>query len=124
MGIVMLRRNENNEGLKWYVLLHDPNKNDIYSFNIFDNWRFSEDVEEELKKYTTFEAFKERIERLLTYYFWSKAEYEIAVGGLFDKYPDEFEKIDVYNQVVPNIDILSRYIVEDYNKHKRKKLEL
>ena len=107
--------------LKWYVLIHDSNADEIKLFNIFNSLNFRRGVERAIKKYTTYEQFKEDIKRNLQYSFWSKAEYEIKCSGLFRK--SEPAKIDVYYQVLPNLDILVEYIFEAINKHKRKKLE-
>ena len=110
--------------MKWYVLRHDFNSNKIENFNIFDHWRFSEDIEKALKKYENFNTFKENVKKELMYYFWCKSEYEIIVGGLHAELDwENFEKIDIYNQVLPNLDIFCKYIIDEYNKNKRKKIE-
>lgn len=107
--------------LKWYVLNHDFNKNTIEKWNIFNSSRFIDGLNNLLKKYTTFSDFKEKLEKELMYCFWSKAEYEIIVGGLFAKEDKDFFKIDIYSQVKPNLDILANYIIDEVNKKKRKK---
>lgn len=110
--------------MKWYVLRHDINSSKIENFNIFDHWRFAEDIEKALKKYENFNTFKENVKKELMYYFWSKSEYEIMVGGLHTELDwENFKKIDIYNQVLPNLDILCKYIIDEYNKKKRKKIE-
>lgn len=108
--------------LRWYVLNHDFNANTIIQWNIFNSSRFLDCLEEAIKKYTTFESFKERLNKDLMYCYWSKAEYEIIAGGLFAKKDDDFSKIDIYSQVKPNLDILANYIIDEVNKKKRKKL--
>lgn len=116
------------ENLKWYVLRKDFNTDKIEQFNIFDHWKFTEAIEEALKKYENFDTFKENVKKELMYYFWCKSEYEILITDLFvdiEKLEwDDFEKIDIYSQVLPNLDILCRYIIEEYNKKKRNKLEI
>lgn len=110
--------------MKWYVLRYNFNSNEIENFNIFDHWRFTEDVENMLKKYENFNTFKENVKKELMYYFWSKSEYEIIVGGLHIELDwENFKKIDIYSQVLPNLDILCKYIIDEYNKKKRKKIE-
>lgn len=113
------------ENLKWYVLRKDFNADKMERFNIFDHRGFAEDIEKVLKKYENFNTFKESVKKELMYYFWCKSEYEIIVGGLHTELDwENFEKIDIYSQVLPNLDILCRYIIEEYNKKKRKKLEI
>ena len=108
------------ENMEWYVLRHEFNEDKIESFNIFHSVRFYDGVEEALKKFVTYDTFKEEIRIQLFCAFGSKVEYEIICSGLFEK-SEEF-KIDIYYQVLPNLDILCRYIIEQYNKRKRKKI--
>ena len=107
--------------LKWYELIHETNKDEIKVYNIFNNSNFRWGVERAIKKYTTYEKFKEDIKGSLMYSFGYKAEYEIVCSGLFEK--SEGHKIDIYYQVLPNLDILVNYIFETVNKCKRKKLQ-
>lgn len=109
--------------MKWYVLNHDFNKDEIEAFNIFNSSNFNEGVEKALKNYTTFENFVNELDKVAMYSFWCKAEYEILCSGLVTK-NDRVEKIDVYTQIKPNIELLAWNIVSNYNKHKRKKLDL
>ena len=50
------------------------------------------------------------------YCFWSKREYEISVGDAFDTNFDNYEKIDVSQQVLPNIEALAKYIIDKHNE--------
>ena len=111
------------DNLKWFVLIHDFNSDEIRHFNIFNSANFERCLERSIKKYSTFAKFKEDLEGDLFYAFCSKAEYEIICSGLSSKYDREY-KIDVYTQVMPNLDVLARYIITEINKRKRKKLEI
>lgn len=104
------------EDLKWYVLNYDFNGKRVENFNIFRNWRFVEDVQELLENYITFEDFVEKLDRKLMYSFWSRREYEIFVGDAFETNIENFEKIDIYSQVKPNVKILAKYIIDNYNQ--------
>ena len=104
--------------MEWYVLFCDFNSNKIVEKNIFDNWKFKEDVEKAYKKYKKdkdYDVFKEQIGKELMYYFWCKAEYEILCQGLFAK-EENIRKIDIYSQVLPNLDILAKYIIMYHEK--------
>lgn len=105
--------------LKWYVLIHDFNKDEIKNFNIFDSGKFIRGINIALKDYDSYGKFKEDVRGALFYAFCSKAEYEIICKGLVSKEDNEF-KIDVYKQVLPNLDILARYIITEANKNERK----
>lgn len=103
------------ENLKWYVLNYDFNKKEVENFNIFRSTRFIDGVQDLLKHYITFEDFVEKLENELRYAFWSKREYEISVSDAFEIDLNKYEKIDVYSQVKPNVRILAKYIIDNYN---------
>lgn len=109
------------ENLEWYVLIHDFNSDKIRQFNIFDSANFNKWLNVALKKYETYEKFRENLKGALFYAFCGKAEYEIICKGLVSINKNEF-KVDVYDQVFPNLDILAKYILTEVNKKKRKKL--
>ena len=101
--------------MEWYVLNYDFNKRQAYNFNIFNNSRFAQDLRriyEELEDPfgKNFELFKERLDSIMRYNFWSKTEYEIYVTDAFHKKPEEISKIDVYSQLVPNLNAIAEYI--------------
>ena len=100
--------------MKWYVLWHEFNSDKIEPYNIFNNVRFKEEVDKLLKEFVSLDDFKEKLDSELRYNFWSRAEYEIMCSGLFDR--NKAYKIDIYSQVVPNLDVLARYIIEEYDR--------
>ena len=100
--------------MKWYVLWHEFNSDIIEPFNIFSNVTFKQDVDKLLEEFITFDDFKEKLDGALKYSFMSRAEYEIMCSGLFDRH--KAYKIDVYTQVVPNLDVLAKYIIEEHNR--------
>ena len=93
--------------LEWNVLIHDFNKDKIKKYNIFRADLF-EDIKD--AKCKTFGELREIIDKWAKYHYWAKAEYEIAVGGLFSKYPEKFEKIDIYRQIEINLDRITEYV--------------
>ena len=103
------------ENLEWYVLNYDFNGKKVENFNIFRSCRFVDGVKELLDSYITFEDFVEKLEKELQYAFWSKREYEISVSDAFETDLNKYEKIDVYSQVKPNVRILAKYIIDNYN---------
>lgn len=138
--------------LKWYVYCHDFNGRKIKSFNVFAHGRFREDVEKDLKKYKNKEEFAERLRRNLSYYFWSKAEWEVVITSWvphitmseldrlnaereknikeynrepYSLYvnPDVGEKIDVYDQVMNNWDVFLDIVWNSKIHRPRKKKE-
>lgn len=101
--------------LKWYVLRHDFNKRKIVRYNVLENWEDDIKSARKKKKFNNRETLKEWLKREFMYYFWSKSEHEIAVGGLSSKYPEEFEKIDIWYQLELNLDIITDYIIKEMN---------
>ena len=125
--------------LKWNVYRHDINKREIVEFNIFDHWRFEEDVKKDLKECKTKEEFTEKLKSHLMYYFWSKCEYEVVISSFpvhikkeeFNRLTEEFKadtekyghepygmwvcpdvgsKIDIHNQVMLNFEVFVDYV--------------
>lgn len=125
--------------LEYHVFRTDINSKKIVKFNIFDHWRFNEEVKKDLKKCKTKEEFAKELKDNLRYYFWSKYEYEVVISSFpvhikkeeLDRLNEGFEKdtekygrepyviyvcpdigikIDIFEQVMPNFDILVDYI--------------
>lgn len=103
-----------NKKLIWNVLLHDSNSDRIITYNVFGD-EFKENLYKEYrkKKINNKLELKEYIKSKMMYHYWSRAEYEIAVGGLYSKHPENFEKIDAYYQLEMNLDHIVDYI-NDY----------
>lgn len=98
--------------MKWSVFRYDVNKDEIVNFNIFNSVRFSEGVAKMRKQiWESPAAFIEQLNNELMYAFWCKSEYEIMVGGLFETDCNKLTKIDIYDQVKPNVEQLARYIL-------------
>lgn len=96
--------------LKWNVFYHNVNKQEITTLNIFDHWRFSEDVENNLKKIKDKDKFAEELRRDLQYYFWSKSEYEVIISPWCCSRNTRDAKIDIYTQVTNNWEIFLDYV--------------
>lgn len=97
--------------LEWNVLIYDFNSRKIKLYNIFRN-DFILEIrnKSKSKKIKTYLELKEYINNWAKYHYLSKIEYEIAVGGLFSSYPDEFEKMDIYKQITMNLDRITEYV--------------
>lgn len=125
--------------LEWNVFRYDINKDKIVTFNIFNHWKFDEDVQKSLKKFKDKDEFAEQLRRDLMYYFWSKCEYEVIITSFpphitmdeldrlnherwshKDKYGTDYvrmsinldagAKIDIYEQVMNNWSIFLDYV--------------
>ena len=111
---------EKNRELVWNVFYHNYNAKKIEFFNIFDHWRFKEEVEKALKKSKTREELEKAIRSELFYFFNSKFEWEVLITP-WPTREDETIKIDVYWQVINNFDRFIDYLAK--NKRFRKTSE-
>ena len=106
--------------MEWNALIYDVNQKKIINFNIFDNSRFLELVEEMRNQiWENVDEFVEQLNDILKYCFRSRAEYEIMVGDLFETDCTKLEKIDIYSQVRPNMMQLARYILNYWANNPR-----
>ena len=111
--------------LEYYVLRHEFNSDTIEKHNIFNNGYVDERLEDLLKNFVTLEDFKEKLDKLFIYCYAHKVEYEVIVSGVVCKYDNQF-KISIYDQIKPNLDLIARYIIEQWNNrpYARKRIEI
>ena len=114
MGKYLLeeQNNGNKFDLEWYVLRYDINKNDLVYFNIFNYWKLVDAIDEQLSENFDYDDFVKFLENELMYAFYSRSENEIVVGDIIE--PHNLEKIDIYDQLIPNIEILADYIMDTW----------
>lgn len=62
------------------------------------------------KELILFNDYKEFIEQTAKYYFWGKCEYELIVSGWPNT--DVSKKIDVYQQIMMNIDTVTQLFMQ------------
>lgn len=95
--------------MEWYVYRYDFNSREIKRFNIFDHWKFREDVEKDLHKCKVKADFAELLRKNLFYYYCSKCEYEILISPWIGDKDKCTIKVDVYDQVMLNWDVFVDY---------------
>lgn len=109
---------------EWYVFMHDFNRRRIVKLNVFDSLKFRRglsDIKKKSKKNPTLDL-KEELKKELMYCFWGKCEYEVVIGSLFSKDISNFDKIDVYDQVMLNFDNFAEYVIGVLPKLKEKSI--
>lgn len=96
--------------LEWNVILVDLNSRKIKNYNVL--YSYNEDIYKEYTKgkIKTLEELKNYLKLTLQRQYWARFEYEIAVGGLSSKYPEEYEKIDAFRQISMNLDRITEYV--------------
>lgn len=102
---------------EWYVLNENFNRS-IEHFNIFNNILVNEETNKLCVKYKkdkmSFEEFTEKLNNIIKWQEWSRCEYEIVVGSLFAHEEKDLKKIDCYQQALPNMKIIAKYVLEEY----------
>lgn len=106
---------------EWYVLNENFNRNqEIAPFNIFNNIHVHEATNKLCRDYKThnmtFEDFTEQLRKILQWQEWARCEYEIVVAPLIvkDESDKNWKKIDCYQQALPNIKLIAKYVLEEY----------
>ena len=94
--------------MEWYVYYHDFNNNAIEPYNIFRHCKFTEDVKELLRQNLSKQDFADKLNVLVRYYFWSKAEWEVIISSFIGNAEDK--KVDIYNQIYLNWDKFVNYV--------------
>lgn len=105
--------------MHWRVFVYDFNGKRIGEYDIFEHYRFAEDVRKAYKKHRNdHDAFCESVRKSLAYYFWSKCEWEVILSAWppSDRVPER--KVDVYEQVMLNWNVFIEYVW--YQAHARK----
>lgn len=95
---------------EWCAFYESFNDKKIKYFNIFDNAGLLKYTIKAAKKFKDDrEAFEKEVEGLLSYYYWSKCEWEVIVTSWPPREGVE-QKIDVYDQVMINHDRFFDYL--------------
>lgn len=101
-----------NKDLRYYAFEEDFNSGKIVRINVLYNK--AEEILDRVKrdKINTREEFKESLSSLLRYYYIYRAEHEVIVSSLIEGHGTP-EKIDVWYQLEPNIDIITDYVIKE-----------
>lgn len=93
--------------LEWYVLDWDENNKIVKPINILKG--LAEELAKEVKsgRVHNKSILREYLKTTLMYDYWSKAECEFFISGLFG---DDCEKVDLWKQIEPNLDIITEYV--------------
>ena len=124
---------------EYYVLNYDTNKKKVIPFNIFRNIHVQECTEREIRKYLRspknftyksfdgkeilhgFDALVKELDGIIKWQEWSRREYEISVGDLFETDINNYEKWDTYSQAKPNMGMIAHEVIRQYKEQKKAK---
>ena len=94
--------------LQWFAMRWDFNKKCVESCNVLAG--LLEPLKREVKSGSIYNKsiLREWLKTELMYNYWSKTEQEMLVTGLHEN--NNWEKIDVWKQIEPNLDKITEYI--------------
>lgn len=99
------------------VIIWDINRDVLENYDVLPYFRGMYKKYKKKDRPTTLEEWKEFVKRWGHYQFWSRCEYEILISS----WPanDKQYKIDVWQQIENNIDIVAEILANEYgNKQK------
>ena len=103
--------------MKFNVIIQDFNSKEFVSYDIFPYLTHEYKI---LKnKPSTYEDFKEFIKAKSMYQWWSRCEYEIILTGWPNT--DFHKKIDIYWQIMMNIDVITELFIKHIQQWKQLK---
>lgn len=100
------------------VIIGDVNKREFIPYDVIPYLIRCYDTMKS-RKPRTYEEFKEFIKKESMYQWWSRCEYEVVLQdwpcGRYQK------KIDVHQQVMMNIDIITDILIREIKQRKKEK---
>ena len=93
------------------VIWQDFNTQKFESYDIMPYLISTYNNLKEKDRPTTFDEYKSFIKKESMYMWWSRCEYEIILCGWPNS--DTKEKWDIYQQIMMNIDIITRLLIEN-----------
>lgn len=101
----------------FYVLSWEFNSDDLVEFDVLPYFRDCYKSLNKNKRPSTAEDWKEFVKKNGMYMFWARCEYEIIVTG-WPKQKNEI-KVDVWQQIKMNIDLIVKILMEEFDKSKK-----
>lgn len=112
---------------EWNVLNYNFNAKKIEFYNIFNNIHVNENTNklcvDYKRKKMSFDDFVNELDHIIKWQEWSRCEYEINVGSIFEDDCTKLKKFDCYDQAHANIRIIAKYVLEEYYPQMKISLE-
>lgn len=111
--------------IKYYAMYYDFNAREIRKTNVIheDTLKRLQDMVKKGKIKDRLQ-FRQCLRGEFMYRYWSKREWEISVGDLCEKDLNKYKKIDVYDQLEANLDVITDYIIRNMGITFNKKSKL
>ena len=100
--------------IKYYAMNYDFNAKKIVKVNVIheDTLKRLQDMVKKGKIKDRLQ-FRECLRGEFMYRYWCKREYEISVGDLYEEDLNKYEKVDVYDQLEANMDVITDYVIRE-----------
>lgn len=100
-----------NVKLEYWVFYQDFNSRNFKKVNILDG--MTETIAKQIRshKITSWQELYDWLRKEFMYHYWSKCEYEYALGSMWVKDVEELEKKDVWFQIKDNVTMITDYII-------------
>lgn len=103
--------------LEWYCLIYNWNSRKLEPINILND-RLKENIIKTIKsksknKYLSITNLRELeifLDREFRYYYSARREAEFVVGDLNSRDTSQLIKVDVYQQIEPNLKVITEYV--------------
>ena len=94
--------------IKYYAMYYDFNAREIRKTNVIheDTLKRLQDMVKKGKIKDRLQ-FRQCLRGEFMYRYWSKREWEISVGDLYEEDLNKYKKIDVYDQLEDNLDVIT-----------------
>ena len=93
----------------FHVIVDDVNKREFVPYDIMPYFIY--EYKQTKSKPTDFEGFKSLVAKNAMYMFWSRAQWELVLKPWVSSTPER--KIDVYEQIMMNIDLVTKTLMEN-----------
>lgn len=96
----------------FYTIIYDINKKSFEPYDVMPYLINEYKVKKKKKKHpNTFDEFKKFIEGASMYMYWSRCEYELILTSWPNE--DKQKKIDIHNQIMMNIDVITNLLMDN-----------
>ena len=111
--------------IKYYAMYYDFNAREIRKTNVIheDTLKRLQDMVKKGKIKDRLQ-FRQCLRSEFMYRYWCKREWEISVGDLYEEDLSKYKKIDVYDQLETNLDVITDYIIRNMGITFNKKSKL
>lgn len=98
------------------VILWDINRDELTTYDVLPYFRDEYKVTKKKDRPNTVNEWKEFIRQKGMYMFWSRCQYEIIISPWPPQKKDVSVKVDIWQQIKMNLDLIVELLMKEYNK--------